>query len=169
MKTMMHSIAILGCVVLVGNATMAYAEEMPAGSGHDGRILTINFIGQRSSAVALHYQAYEEEADGARNAMILIESLKRKLAEKGFERRHPADGWQDAVHGYSVFIVGDAAYSKEARALEKCEGGLTVIIVENDKLAAVNAAPAADDGLEYRQIENMADEIVTRLVLHSYI
>lgn len=168
MNRMMNSIAILGCVALVGNAATAHAEEMPAGAESNGRILTINFIGQRSSAVTLHCKVPENGAS-AKSAMILMETLKRKLAEKGFERRHAEDGWQEAVHGYSVFIVGGAGYSKEARAMEKREGHLMALIVENENLAAVNGVPAQGSGLDYRQIEKMADEVVTLLLFHSYI
>ncbi|MBI5636401.1 MAG: hypothetical protein HZA03_00360 [Nitrospinae bacterium] len=168
MNRMISSIAILGCAALVGNAAMTCAEEMPAGAESNGRILTINFIGQRPSSVTLHYKVSENGA-GTKSAMILLESLKRKLAEKGFERRHAEDAWQNAVHGYSVFIIGDAGYSKKARSLEKRDGHLMAIIEENDELAALNGVPAQGSGLDYRQIEKMADEIVARLLFHSYI
>lgn len=168
MNRMINSMAILGCVALVGNAMISHAAEMPAGAESNGRILTINFIGQRSSAVTLHYKVPENGAS-AKSAMILMETLKRKLAEKGFERRQAEDGWQEAVHGYSVFIVGDAGYSKKTRAFEKRDGHLMALIVEDENLAAVNGVPAQGSGLEYRRIEKMADEIVTRLLFHSYI
>ncbi len=168
MKTMMYSIVALGCVAIFGIATIAYPEEMVTGAENIGRILTINFIGQHSSAVALHYRVSEEE-DGTGSAMILIESLKRKLAEKGFEHQPSEEAAKTAVHGYSVFIVGDTGGSREPGAVAKREGDLMVIIVENEKLAAVNTAPAQEHGLEYRQIENMADEIVTRLLSRFYI
>lgn len=168
MKTMMYSIAILGCVAMVGNAAPAYPEEISAGTGDDGRILTINFIGERSATVALHYQVYGK-GSGTRSAMILMESLKRKLAERGFERWHADDAGQGAVHGYSVFIVGDTGYSNGTRALEKRRGDLTAIIVENEKVTAVSTAPAQGTGMDYQRIEKLADEIMTRLLFHSYI
>ena len=168
MKTMMRSMAMLGCVALLGSATMAHAGEMPAGAEDDGHILTIGFIGERSSSVTLHYKVYEKGASTL-SAMILMESLKRKLAETGFERLQADDGYQGAVHNYSVFIIGDTGFSEEAHALEKRDGDLMVVILENEKLTAVNTAHTKRNGLEYRQIENMADEIVTRLLFHSFI
>lgn len=165
---MIRLMATLGCVALLGNGTMARAEEMAPGAENDERTLTINFIGQRSSAVTLYYKVYKNGA-GTLSAMILMESLKRKLAEIGFERSPSNDGGRDAVHSYSIFIVGDTAYSEEAGALEKREGRLLVIILKNEKLAAVNTAPAKGSAVEYRRMENMADEIVARLLFHSYI
>lgn len=168
MKTILRLTAMLGCLGIFGIATIAYPEEMAAGAENIGRILTINFIGDRSSAVALHYKMYEEDA-ATRSAMILIESLKRKLTEKGFEHQPSKEAAPAAVHGYSVFIVGDTRYSQEARSLQKREGFLTAIIVENEKVAAVNAAPVQEHELDYRQIEGMADEIVTQLLSRFYI
>lgn len=168
MKTMMHSIAVLGCVAMVGNAAPAYPEERAAGGGDDGRIFTINFVGERSAAVTLHYKAYGK-GDGAKSAMILMESLKRRLAGKGFERLRAEDAGQGAVHGYSVFIVGDTGYSEKTRALKKRDGDLTAVIVENEKVAAVSTAPAQGSEVEYQRIERLADEIMTRLLFHSYI
>lgn len=165
---MMRSMAMLGCVALFAGAAMAHAEEMFGAAENDGRILTIDFIGQRSASVTLYYKVYEKGASTL-SAIILMETLKRKLAELGFEQRRSDDDYRGTVHSYSVFIVGDTAYSEEARALERREGNLMVVILKNEKLAALNTAPAKGSKLKYGQIENMADEIVTRLLFHSYI
>lgn len=159
---------ILGCMALAANATPSYPEEMAAGTGDDDRILTINFIGERSASVAVYYRVYGK-GTGTRSALILMESLKRKLAEKGFERRNGEDAGEESLHGYSVFIMTDTGYVKATRALEKRPGDLTAIIVQNEKVAAVNTAPAKGREMAYRQIEKLADDIVSRLLLHSYI
>jgi len=168
MEKIMHSVAILGCVALLTVATPSYSEEMPGGDGNDGRILTINFIDRHSSAVDLHYRVYEK-GPGAKTAMILMESLKRKLAEKGYEHRQLETDQSVAAHHYSVVIASDTGYSESDHALERREGHLMVMIVEREFLDAVDMALTKEKGMEYRQIEDMADKIVARLVFHSYI
>lgn len=168
MKKMKYLIGALGCLILMGNAASAHAEEMASAAENNGSILTSNYIGQRSSAVALHFKVNEKGA-GADSAIILMETLKRKLAEQGFERQHSEDAWQNAVHGYSVYIIPDAGYSEESRSLVKRKGHLTALIVEDENAAAVIAAPATGSVMEYRQIEKMADQIIMLLVFHSFI
>ncbi len=157
---------MLGWAAMIGNAAIAYADEAEAGSG--ARIITVNFVGARSSAVALHFKVDGNDAS-AKSAIVLLESLKRKMAEQGFERLHADDDWQEVVHGYEVFIVGDTGYSMKTHTLERREGHLLALVVENDKMNAVVGAPANGSDLGYQQIEKMADEIIKLLVKHSFI
>ena len=161
MNRIMKSIAILGWAALVGSASIAYAGEA-AEAGNDGWIITVNFIGDRLSAVTLNYQLDEHDTS-AKSAITLLESLKRKLTERGFELLNKNDDLRQAVHGYEVIIVGDTVYSAAAHRPKRRNGYLMAMIVEGDKLALVNGIPVPGNDLDYQQIEKMADEIIARL------
>lgn len=131
-------------------------------------VVTVHFVNADADVVTLNYRLYEKGVS-TKTAMVLMETLKRKMAEKGFHYRKTGSLPKVVNHEYAVLIGADMAYSENNSSLKRKDGNLMIMVMEKGRAETVDVPVSPEGGMEYGEIVELSDEIVCRLSARLFI